>query len=224
MTVAEMEKGFQEIWALFKETDLKIKETDLSLKETDRILTEKFKETDRILTEKFTETDRMLEEKFTETDRGFKETKKEIDKAIKLVSDLTGKWGRFVEGLIVPAARRLFRERGIEVSRVYQRAKSRKDGEEMEIDVLAVDGEYVVLIEAKSTLKVEHVNEHIEKLGMFKEFFPEYKDKKAIGAVGGIVIEEGSDKYAYKKGLFVIVESGENVKLLNDEKFKPMIW
>jgi len=42
--------------------------------------------------------------------------------------------------------------------------------------------------------------------------------------VGGIAIDEESDKYAYKKGLFVIVESGENVKILNDKKFKPAVW
>ena len=50
------------------------------------------------------------------------------------------------------------------------------------------------------------------------------KGRKVIGAVGGIVIEEGSDKYAYKQGLYVITESGETVRILNDEKFKPKKW
>ncbi|MFH0925195.1 MAG: DUF3782 domain-containing protein [bacterium] len=195
MTLTEMEKGFQEIWMLFKETDLKIKETD-----------------------------RILEEKFKETDQQFKKTEKELEKTLKAVGDLSGKWGRFVEGLILPATERLFRERGIEVSRVYPRAKSRKFGETMEIDILAVDGEYAVLIEAKSTLRIEHVDEHLERIDKFSTFFPEYADRKLIGAIGGVVIDQEADKYACKKGLFVIVESGDNVKILNDQEFRPKIW
>ena len=177
--------------------------------------------------ELFKETDRRSKEnekRFKETDKKFKETSAEVSRTVKAVNDLTGKWGRFVEGLIAPAAERLFREKGIEINKVFQRVKSRQNGEEMEIDILAVDGEYAVLIEAKSTLKVADVDDYIEKLQKFKDFFPEYSAKKVVGAVGGIVIDEGADKYAYKKGLYVIAESGDTVKILNDAKFKPILW
>jgi hypothetical protein len=118
---------------------------------------------------------------------------------------------------------RLFKGRGIEVDKVYQRVKTHKNGKEMEVDILAVNGEYAVLIEAKSTLKIEDVDDHIERLKEFKGFFPEYADRKVIGAVG-IVIEEESDRYAYKKGLYVIAERGESVEIINDSKFKPKEW
>ncbi len=110
------------------------------------------------------------------------------------------------------------------MDKVYQRAKSRLNGNVLEVDILVVDGEYAVLIEVKSTLKVEDVNDHIKRLEDFKSFFPEYKERKIIGAVGGISIEEESDKYAYRNGMFVITESGETVKILNDKKFKPKEW
>lgn len=168
---------------------------------------------------------------FEETDKRFKITEEEIEKTSKTVretskavNNLTGKWGKFVEGLIVPAAERLFEERGIIIDKVFQRVKTHHDGDTMEIDILAINGEYAVLIEAKSALKVEDIKEHIERLANFKQFFPEYSNKKVLGAVGGIVIEEHSDKFAYKQGLFVIAESGETVKILNDKEFKPKIW
>ncbi len=168
---------------------------------------------------------------FKETDKKFKKTDKEIEKTSKTVEEtskaviaLTGKWSKFVEGLIVPSVERLFKERGIEVDKVYQRVKTHRNGKDMEVDILAIDGEYAVLIEAKSTLKIEDVNDHIERLEDFKSFFPEYADRKVIGAVGGIVIEKESDRYAYKKGLFVIAERGESVKIINDSKFKPKVW
>ena len=81
-----------------------------------------------------------------------------------------------------------------------------------------------MLIEAKTTLGVDDVKEHLERLEKFKSFFPEYADRKVIGAVAGIVIDEGSDKFAYKKGLFVIEQSGDTVKITNDDEFSPIEW
>jgi len=195
MTKEEMELGFQEIWKLVKETDLKFKETDLQFKETERLLKESSARVDR-----------------------------KIEELTNNVNALTGKWSRFVEGLVAPGAIRIFRERGINVNRISQRVKCQKDGKQMEIDVLGVDSEYIVLIEVKSTLSIDDVNEHIERLQDFKYFYPEYQDRKAIGAVAGIVIDAGADRYAYRKGFFVIAQSGETIRILNDEKFQPKTW
>ncbi|MCK6619075.1 MAG: DUF3782 domain-containing protein [Calditrichia bacterium] len=168
----------------------------------------------------FRETDRRMKE----TDRRMKETDRKIAEATKAVADLGGKWGRFVEGLVVPAVENLFKEWGIELDKVFPRVKARRNGDKMEIDVLAINGEYAMLIEVKSTLGVDDVKEHLEKLKSFKAFFPEYQDRKVLGAVAGIVIEAGADRFAYKNGLFVIGQTGETVKVLNDRKFKPREW
>ena len=154
---------------------------------------------------------------FAETDRKFKETDKRI-------GDITGKWSRFVEGLVAPAAERLFQERGIHVERVYQRVKAHKNGAGLEVDILAVNEEYAVLIEAKSTLGVDDVRDHRDRLKTFKMFFPEYADRKVVGAVAGIVIEEEADTCAYRQGFFVIAQSGEIVTILNDETFQPTLY
>ena len=161
---------------------------------------------------------------FEETDAKFKETDAKFEKTAKKIDALTGKWSKFVEGLVVPAVVKMFAERGIEVIGISQRVKRSKNGEGIEIDLLAINGEYVILIEAKSTLGVDDIKEHIERLGKFAAFFPEYKDRKVIGAVAGIDIDEGADKFAYRNGLFVIAQSGEAVKILNDRKFTPKVW
>ena len=195
MLAKEIETGFQKVWQLFQENE------------------KRFKETDRILTEKFKEAAEQS-----------KETGKKVAETTAAVNALTGKWSQFVEGLIAPATIRLFEEKGILVDKVYQRVKGRKKGVETEIDILAINGEYAILIEAKSTLKIEDVNDHLARLEKFKKIFPEYQERKVIGAVGGIVIDEHADKYAYKKGFYVITESGENVRILNDDRFKLRIW
>ncbi len=147
-----------------------------------------------------------------------KETDKKIDKLI-------GTWGLFVEGLVKPAALKLFQERGIDVEEIWQGETAGKNGQDvMEIGLLLTNGEYTVLIEVKTTLKVNDVKEHIERLNRFKECIPRYADSKVIGAVAGIVISKGADKFAYKQGLFVIAQSGDTVKILNDKNFKPKEW
>ena len=175
----------------------------------------------------FKDTNKMFKEAARmskETDKKLELGVKESENLRKTVEALTGKWGRFVEGLIAPAVERLFKEWGIAVDKVFQRVKTPKNGHSMEIDIMAVNGEYVVLIEAKSSLKVEDVKEHIKHIGEFKDFFPEYRDRKVVGVVAGIVIDERSDRYAYTQGLFVIGLSGDSVKIINNKKFQPKIW
>jgi len=94
----------------------------------------------------------------------------------------------------------------------------------MEIDILAVDETEVVLVECKSRLSKDDVNEFLEKLSRFKQAFPHYKNYQAYGAVAGIEIDEGVDRYAYKQGLFVIKPSGETVEIINDSGFEPKLW
>ena len=202
MTQQELERAIHEVWALFRETS------------------ERFKETDR----RFKETDKRIERLSQETDKKIGRMSLKVEEVSKTVAALTGKWGRFVEGLIAPGTISMFKERGIEVEKVYQRVKAHKDGREIEIDILAINKEYAILIEAKSSLGISDVDEHIERLKAFKVFFPEYSDRKVVGAVAGITIEEEADKYAYRHGLFVIGQSGETVRILNDKKFRPKVW
>ena len=60
--------------------------------------------------------------------------------------------------------------------------------------------------------------------GESQPIFPEYNDKQLYGAVAGIEIEQGADKYAYRQGLFVLDQSGENVVILNNEQFQQKTW
>jgi hypothetical protein len=168
----------------------------------------------------FKETDKEIKE----TNKEIKETNKEIERVSSSVDKLTGKWGRFVEGMVVPAVKGLFKTKDIMVEKIFQRVKAHKNGKNMEIDIMAINQEHAVLIETKSTLGVDDVKDHLERLREFKEFFPEYQEKKVLGAVAGIVIEDGADRYAYRQGLFVIGQTGDTVTIFNDEKFRPRFW
>jgi len=149
---------------------------------------------------------------------------KTVERTSKAVDALTTRWGRFVEELVEPAVLRLFQARGIDVKEVHPRVRTKRQGVAMEIDILAVDDTELVLVECKSRLSQGDVDEFIEKLNRFKVSFPHYQNYQTYGAVAGIEINEGVDRYAYRQGLFVIKPSGEGVAIVNDENFQPLAY
>jgi hypothetical protein len=71
-----------------------------------------------------------------EADRSMARLEKTVDRTSKAVEALTTRWGRFVEELVEPAVLRLFQEKGIDVKEVHPRARTKRQGFAMEIDIL----------------------------------------------------------------------------------------
>jgi hypothetical protein len=199
----------EEIWAI-------LREVAQSQKETDR----KFQETDR---------------KFQEMERGFKETKllfqesdrkltAALDKVSKDIGKLGNRLGDFVEEAVRPSAVRLFRERGIEVHEVHGNVKAKRNGDDIEIDLLVVNDTDVVAVECKSNLDQDDVDWFLKQLGKLKKLLPTYADKRVMGAVAAMVIPDNVGLYAYRKGLYVIGQNGDHLEIRNDGKFKPAVW
>jgi len=163
-----------------------------------------------------------------ETDRklhaAIQENRRINQQVSKQIGELGGAWGRFVEDLVAPACERIFLDRGIPVDQVSQRVKRRRQGDTLEIDVLVVNQGHVLAVEVKSSLSVPDVKDFIVDLERFSVFFPEYAAMQLYGAVAGIGIESGADRYAYRQGLFVMAQSGDSVTLLNDSTFTPKTW
>ncbi|MBF0626414.1 MAG: DUF3782 domain-containing protein [Magnetococcales bacterium] len=190
-------------------------------KEADARFEREQEETNRLLRESREAADRRHQE----TERVLQQTSRRVEEASKLVGRLGGRWGEFVEGLVAPACETMFMERGIPVHKVHPRTKATLPGNRhMEIDLLVINDIAIVAVEVKSNLKSGDIERHVERLGEFKEFYPEYANRRLMGAVAGIVVEKGAAEYAMKQGLFVIVQSGDNIHLINESAFAPRIW
>jgi hypothetical protein len=198
-----------DVWQLLAELVTAQKETERRFQETERILKEESEKTDRQI--------QQLSQQSEKTDRQIQQLSREV-------GNLGGKWGRFVENMVAPACETIFKSRGIPVHRVAQRVRGKLNGDTLEIDVLVNNENHVLVVEVKSTLSVEDVKEFVTDLSQFRQFFPEYHDKQLYGAVAGIEIDKGVNKYAYRQGLFVLAQSGETVAILNDNKFQPKVW
>ena len=164
--------------------------------------------------------------KFQETDRKFQETDRKIKEVTRQIGNLGGRLGQFVEEMVRPAAVRLFQERGLDVHQVIKNLTAYDDNGRFrsEIDLLVINNQTAIAIECKSHLSVDDVNEHIERMGMFKDCYPQYAEFILLGAVAGMVIPEDVARYAYRQGLYVLAQSGETVQIRNDDRFEPQMW
>jgi len=136
-----------------------------------------FRETDRRLDQRIAETGRRLDERFEATEREIKALSAQTRAAEKL---FTSQWGRLPEALVESGVVELFQTRGIAVNRSLERPRIRQGGEEMEIDLLLVDGDALVVVEIKTTLRVDDARAVLEDLKKFPNFFPEYRDYRLI--------------------------------------------
>jgi hypothetical protein len=200
-----------DIYKLFEKTEAQFAEFQ---KEADRRSAEAKAEDDR----RSAEADRRREE----ANRSMEELKKQVQETTKAVNNLTTPLCHFIEEMVEPAVVRLFLERGIDVTQTMSRLKSQRPGAAMEIDIVAVNGSELVAVECKSRLSKDDVNDFLTRLQRFKVAFPQFREFRIYGAVAGIEIDHGIDAYAYRQGLFVIKQSGETVKIVNDAQFQPV--
>ncbi|MFO0151145.1 MAG: DUF3782 domain-containing protein [Microcystis sp.] len=159
-----------------------------------------------------------------ETDKQIKETDKQINRVSKQIGELGNRLGEFVEWQVRPAVVRLFQERGIDVHEFHPGISVKRDNEGLEIDLLVVNDTDAILVEVKSKLTQRDVDEHLQRLAKFKRLMPRFRDVKALGAVAAMIVPNEVASYACRQGLFVLVQSGENVIILNDAEFTPQIW
>jgi len=177
-----------------------------------------FQETDRILTEKFQQTDKLLTEKFKETDMQFKETDRKIRELDRL---FTSQWGKLVESLVEGDLIKLLKERDIQVESIVLRRKGNKNGQNYEFGLIAINGTEMVIVEVKTTLRPDDIDEFNKKLWNAKTYMPEYHDKIIYGAVAFITADGSSDRMAPNKGFFVIKATGSSSSIVNEPGFKP---
>jgi len=220
----------EDVWQLFKESDRQLQEFRKEAEKSRLAAEHKFQETERLFKEQSQETERLLKEQRQETDRFLKQLGKETDRKIQAVSiqigHLTGRLGEFVEEMVRPAVVRLFKERGFKVNQVLRNltAYDAQNNILSEVDLLVIDTNIAIAIECKSKLTVDYINDHLERLEKFKINFPQYAQTTIFGAVAGMVLPPEVAMYAYRKGLFVLAQSGDAIVIRNDNKFQPQQW
>jgi hypothetical protein len=196
--------------------------TDEELKELVASLAVAQKETDRQLKE----TDRQLKE----TDRQLKETDRQLRKQLrelgKQIGGLGEKFGGFTEGMALPSMTKILTETfGMEV--VTPRVKVRKAGRSLELDVLAYansECNAAYIVEIKSHLRPDGIEQLQNILEQFRHFFPEHADKALYGILAVVDAPEDLRQEALSAGIFMAGINDEQFKLEVPSNFQPKAW
>ena len=206
--------SIKEIQQILKETALNIKTAFEKAQLDYQKLQDQVEKNNQLLTKRFQETD----ERFKETDERFKETDIRIKQAFDLFE---GQWGKLMESLVEGDLIRLLNARHIEVRDTVTRRKGTFQGQSYEFDIIAHNGDEIVVVEVKTTLRVKHVKRFVNKLAKLKTWIPAYEGYKVYGAIAYLRAEEESEIYTQKQKLFAIRATGDSAAIVNSIDFKP---
>ena len=212
--MSTMHPTFDDVWQMFQETDRLIKDLFVSQKETDR----RFQETDR----RFQETERLIKETSQETDRKFQKTDDKLNQLEKL---FTSQWGKLMESLVDGDLVELLTQRGISIADTTTRLKGKcSDGGNYEFDIIAHNGDEIVIVEVKTTLRPQDVKDFLDRLDQIKHWIPRYANNRIYGAMAWLIADAGAEQMVEKRGLFSIRATGHSASIQNVPAFTPRNW
>jgi len=193
-----------DVWRLFQETD------------------RRFQDTERLLKEQSQQTDR----KFQDTERLLKEQSQATEKKINALEKLfTSQWGKLMESLVEGDLVNLLVRRGIAIADTTTRLKGKRPGGgNYEFDLIAHNGEEVVVVEVKTTLRPDDVKHFLDKLDHLKDWIPRYAQNRIYGAMAWLSADASAEAMVIKRGLFSIRATGDSASIQNDSAFTPYAW
>jgi hypothetical protein len=163
------------------------------------------------------ETERTLKETHLahqETQKAHRETERTLNKAI---GSLSNTLGSLIEHVMTPDLPRKFKQFGF----TFDCIKTVKwaDGEGniyTEIDALLENGTQAMVVEVKTTLRRDDIDDHLERMERVRKYADTHGDKREfLGTMAAAITNKAAKDYALSKGFFVIEPSGEDVKISN---------
>jgi hypothetical protein len=214
--------SFEKVWAMFAETDQKFVEAAEQFKEIGRKQAENAEQSKK--------TDEQLKElgrKQAENAEQMKKTDEQIKALSANIGGVSRTLGKWSEEMVAANICKKMNPFGYEFTESIRNKRYWENGKKIaEVDCLLENGGFVMPVETKSELTVEDVDEHLERIAKLRLIMDKRDDKRIIvGAVAGAVVPENVCNYAQKKGLYVLVQSGESVVVAEmPENFKARKW
>ena len=182
-----------------------------------------FKEEVRLDTQAFKDEMRAFKDEM----RAFKEEGREQNREMnRRWGELANKMGTMVEDLVAPSLPRIIQELlDQDVIDLMVRWKRKlADGRVREYDAVAITAELICLNSTKSTLRSTDVDQFVEEIDYFREFFPEYRDHPVVGILASLAVEESVLNYAEKQGFVVLAVGDQVMEVKNRPGFVPKRW
>ena len=144
----------------------------------------------------------------------------------KRIGSLTNLFGEIAEYMVAPKLREKFSELGLDFPKANPNSSvnDRVNNIFLEIDVMLENGDKAMLVEVKTKLTLERINNHIDRLEKMRAYANLHGDKRTfLGAVAGVVVTDEVRNYALNQGFYLIEPSGESFNI-TPPKGNPKEW
>jgi hypothetical protein len=157
-----------------------------------------------------------------------KETDRQMKETYRKMGELGNRFGELAEHLVAPSIHEKFNALGYRFDAVSPGGTEIKDpgGKTYaEIDILLQNTECLMAVEIKSKLLEKDVDAHVRRMEILRRWADKHRDKRKIhGAVAGAIVSREVRRYALKAGFYVIVQTGDTVKIDIPRDFIPRDW
>ena len=232
--VENLETSMQDLREIVARTSLQVERTSAEMAAG----MSQFKEENRLFREEMREFKEEMRE-FKDEMKEFKddmlrfrdESKREDREFKRQLGDIANKYGRLIEDIVAPSICRVMKQAlGFDEETLCfanERIKRAHRGDVRrlrEFDVVAECCDYVMINETKSSLKAVDVADLIDTIAVAREYFPEYRDRKIIGSVASVSIDESVVNFATKNGILALAVGDELMDIQNPAGFTPAVW
>ena len=211
-----------------KENSLQLRKLKESQAKTDRQLKESSLQLRRELKESSLQLRRELKESSLQLRRELKEshakTTQQIEELGRHIGGLHNKFGSYVEALAFPSIEKVLSHKFGTDSFSTRCKRRNKQGGLMEVDAIAYshsEANQVFMIEIKSLLKQDGLEQTLNNLQRFKQFFPEHKGRDLFGVLAYTDIKPfGFEQKVLEHGIYLAHVSDNLFELQISDTFQ----
>jgi len=167
-------------------------------------------------------------ERHKELDRQMQETERKMDRLNEQMGGLHNSFGEMAEHLVAPGIMDRFNELGFHFNAVAPGGYKVHDdtGKIMtEVDILLENSSNIMAVEVKAKTNIKDIEHHVKRLEILRKHWNKRGDKRIIhGAIAGAIFGNVEKQATIEAGLYVLVQSGDTMKLDLPEGFVPREW
>jgi hypothetical protein len=158
--------------------------------------------------------------------RETEQTNRQLREVGRQLGGLGEKFGSFTEGMAFPAMTKILMQR-FGMSTIATRVRSRRNGRSLELDVLAYSNSRqneAYVVEVKSHLREDGLDQLRRTLRDFREFFPEHADKKVYGILAAVDIPDNVAEKTLREGIYLARIHDNQFEIQVPDGFQPRAY
>lgn len=147
------------------------------------------------------------------TDAQLAKTDAKLERLAEMYGGISNNMGRAAEDFFFHTLKNNPNVKGIYFDFIDKNVHRYKNGIEDEFDILLVNGQDIMIIEVKNSLKINDIEKMLErKMQNFYKLFPEYGNYRVHIAFACYSLTEGVKDFAIQKGVILLQGRGEIVE------------